>query len=396
MTLKIPDVIPGISCQFERTLCNDITHRRRWDKEYAVLEGIRIIEIEGLGPAPFAGMQFADLGADVIVVHRKIPPTGEEPESSLLDRGKRSIILDLKDESDLEVLKRLVATADGLVEGFRPGVMERLGLGPQELHDHNPRLVYGRLTGWGQDGPMAPYAGHDLNYTALSGALWYASPHEQSPFTPPTMLGDIGGGALYLVIGMLAALLRARHTGNGAVVDAAIVDGSAHMMNLLMAARSVGMISRDRGRSILDGSPWSRCYQASDGGWLAVQCLEPKFYSVFREKLGVEGDKSFDQDPDPDRWPALADRISTIIASRTLGEWSGVFSGSDACVAPVLDPVAAASNPHMAARKTWTQTGRHLQALAAPRFDGRQPAEPANAPRRGEHTDQVLAEIDSL
>jgi crotonobetainyl-CoA:carnitine CoA-transferase CaiB-like acyl-CoA transferase len=360
-----------------------------------VLEGIRIIEIEGLGPAPFAGMLLADLGAEVIVVHRPEPPTPGAPERSLLDRGKKSIILDLKDRSQVALLGRLIASADGLIEGFRPGVMERLGLGPDVVREQHPHFVYGRLTGWGQEGPQASCAGHDLNFIALSGALWYASPPEHAPFTPPTMVGDIGGGALYLVIGMLAALLKAKDSGEGSVVDAAIVDGSAHMMNLIMAAQSAGVVGTMRGSSVLDGSPWSRCYATSDGAWLSVQCLEPKFYAVFRDKLGVATDPAFEQNPDPATWDALADRIATVIAERTLDEWSIVFDGTDACAAPVLDPRQAARHPHLASRETWAEVDGQLQARAAPRFDGAPAPDPGLASQRGEHTVEILAELDT-
>lgn len=358
-----------------------------------MLEGIRIIEVEGLGPVPFAGMMLADLGAEVIVVHRKEPSTPVAPERSILDRGKKSIILNLKDEADISVVKQLIAMADGLIEGFRPGVMERLSLGPDEVRAANLRLVYGRLTGWGQDGPKASYAGHDLNYIALSGALWYTSHPEGPPFTPPTIVGDIGGGAMYLVAGMLAGLLKAQRSGQGTVVDAAIVDGSAHMMNLLMTARSAGLIKADRGTSTLDGSPWSRCYACSDGRWLSVQCLEPQFYEVFLEKLGVNGDDAFDRHPDPVTWKALAERITSVIASKTLDEWTDTFKNCDACVAPVLDPWQAAVDPHLAAREIWTEVDGMLQARAAPRFDNKQPDKPQVPPKRGEHTAEILASL---
>ena len=356
-----------------------------------MLEGIRIIEVEGLGPAPFAGMMLADLGAEVIVVHREQPPIQGASDRNILDRGKKSIMLDLKNDTDVDSLKRLIATADGLIEAFRPGVMERLGLGPDDVRPNHPRLVYGRLTGWGQNGPKAQNAGHDLNYIGLSGALWYASESGDTPFTPPTLVGDIGGGAMYLVAGMLAGLLRARRDGQGTVVDAAIVDGSAHMMNLAMTARSAHMLGDGRGTSILDGSPWSRCYRCSDGGFLAVQCLEPQFYAVFREQLGVAGDAAFDQNPDPGTWSALTGRIAEIIATRTLAEWADVFADSDACAAPVLDPAHAALDPHISARSIWTEIDGQLQARAAPRFDGAGPADPAISPRRGEHTEEILA-----
>lgn len=357
-----------------------------------MLSGIRIIEIEGLGPAPFASMMLADLGAEVTVVHRQQPATPGGPERSLLDRGKKSIVLDLKSESDLEVIKQLVASADGLIEGFRPGVMERLGIGPDVLMAVNPRLVFGRLTGWGQDGPQSPYAGHDLNFIAMTGALWYASQAADQPLTPPTLVGDVGGGALYLVIGMLAALLRAQRTGHGAVIDAAVVDGSAHAMNLMMAAQAAAMLGSERGTSVLDGSPWSRCYSTLDGAWLSVQCLEPQFYETFLKKLGID-DVSFEQRFDTRTWAELDQRFEQIIASKTLGTWSEIFAECDACVAPVLSPQEAASHPHMASRGTWIEIDGQLQARSAPRFDGETPADPKAAPTRGEHTAEILASL---
>ena len=358
-----------------------------------MLDGVRIIEIEGLGPAPFAGLMLADLGADVIVVHRPEPPAPGNPSASLIDRGKRSIVLDLKSERDVARLKQLARRADGLFEGFRPGVMERLGLGPDALREANPRLVYGRMTGWGQDGPKANLAGHDLNYLATSGALHAASMPGSPPFTPPTLVGDIGGGAMYLVAGMLAGLLRAARTGKGTVVDAAIVDGSAHMMNLLMAARVAGIFDLDRGSSVLDGAPWSRCYRTADGGWLSVQCIEPQFYADFVDRLGVAGEPGLAQTPDPGAWPAMAERFAGIIEAESLAHWAKVFADSDACVAPVLDAATAARDPHMAARGTWAEVGGQLQALAAPRFDGDGPRVPAAPPARGQHSDEILGEL---
>ena len=255
--------LPGIAAGFHSS-DHAIPCLNSWIQ--LMLSDVRIIEIEALGPAPFASMLLADLGADVITVHRKtasdVPGKGD---NNLLDRGKRSIALDLKAPEDVAVLKALLRGADGLIEGFRPGVMERLGLGPDECLAVQPRLVYGRMTGWGQDGLKAREAGHDLNYIGISGALWYASPEGTAPFPPPTLVGDIGGGALYLVIGMLSALLKARATGQGTIVDAAIVDGSAHMMNLLMSLRAAGSFQTERGHSLLDGPHWSRAYRCSDG-----------------------------------------------------------------------------------------------------------------------------------
>ncbi|MGX7874003.1 CaiB/BaiF CoA transferase family protein [Mesorhizobium sp. ORM6] len=330
-------------------------------------------------------MLLADLGADVIVVHRKQASMPGLPERSLLDRGKRSIALDLKNADDVAVLMRLITTADGLIEGFRPGIMERLGLGPQECRAVNPRLVYGRMTGWGQDGPLAHTAGHDMNYTGVSGALWYASLPGEPPMAPPTLVGDIGGGALYLVIGMLAAIMNARASGQGTVVDAAIVDGSAHMMNLLMTLGQSGALATERGRGFLDGPHWCRVYSTSDGGFISVQCLEPKFYAVFLDRLGLADDQRFASQFDRDLWPELSQRLAMIFAARPRDEWVKLFEGSDACVGPVLGPHEAALHPHMAARGTWLTTDGTLQAAAAPRFSTEARWSPA-ASRRAANT----------
>lgn len=358
-----------------------------------MLKGIRIVEIEALGPAPFAGMLLADLGADVIVVHRKNAPTRGLPERSLLDRGKRSILLDLKDAADVAVLMRLIAGADGLIEGFRPGVMERLGLGPDACQAVNPGLIYGRMTGWGQDGPLARTAGHDMNYIGVSGALWYASLPGEPPMAPPTLVGDIGGGALYLVIGMLAGIISARAGGRGTVVDAAVVDGSAHMMNLLMSLGQSGALAAERGRSLLDGPHWCRVYRAADGGFISVQCVEPKFYALFLERLGLTGDAQFIRQFDRDLWPELGSRLAAIFAAKPRDEWISLFEGSDACVGPVLSPQEAALHPHMAARGSWQAMDGALQAAAAPRFAGRPGWIPAKSPARGEHDTELRAEL---
>ncbi|MFC6688819.1 CaiB/BaiF CoA transferase family protein [Jhaorihella thermophila] len=359
-----------------------------------MLQGIRIIEVEGLGPGPFCGMLMADLGADVIVVHRKGGgATPGMPEKSLLDRGKRSIALDLKDPADIDTFKALVATADGLIEGFRPGVMEKLGLGPADCHAINPALVYGRMTGWGQNGPLSHAAGHDLNYISLSGALWYASPPGQPPLTPATLVGDIGGGAMYLAVGLLAGLLNARATGKGTVVDAAIYDGSAHMMNLLMSIAQAGNLSMQRGQSLLDGPHWSRTYRTSDGGFMSVQCLEPKFYAIFLDLMGLADDPDFQRQFDRDLWPALTDRLAALFATKTRDEWTEIFLGTDACVAPVLTPEEAASHPMNTARGTWIRADGTLQAAPAPRFSGAADWQPPESPSRGQNTAEILAEL---
>ncbi|MFV0382515.1 CaiB/BaiF CoA transferase family protein [Paracoccus sp. (in: a-proteobacteria)] len=359
-----------------------------------MLSGVRIIEIEGIGPGPFTGMLLADLGAEVIVAHRKggaaIPGA---PDRSLLDRGKRSIDIDLKDPADVEIVRRLIERADGLIEGFRPGVMERLGLGPDPCHRLNPALVYGRITGWGQDGVLSGAAGHDLNYIAMSGAAWYASNPGEAPFAPPTLLGDIGGGAMYLAVGMLAGLLRARASGEGTVVDAAIYDGSAHLMNLLMMMRQSGQLAMTRGESMLDGPHWSRCYATSDGGHMSVQCIEQKFYFMFLKKLGLSEDADFQRQFDRTLWPELTQRLAAIFRGRTLAEWAEVFLGSDACVAPVLSPEQALRSPINTERKTWREDGGVLQAAAAPRFAGAAPWVAPPIPARGEHREEILLDL---
>lgn len=358
-----------------------------------MLEGLRIVEIEGLGPGPFAAMTLADLGAEVICVQRPGgAPLPGLPEKNLLDRGKKTIALDLKSPDDRPVLEALIRSADGLIEGFRPGVMERLGLGPAECQAWNPRLVYGRMTGWGQDGPRALQAGHDLNYVALSGALWYASPPGQPPVTPPTLLGDIGGGAMYLLAGMLAGLIRAGRSGQGTVVDAAIVDGSAHMMSLLMLMQSGGLFRAERGQSLLDGPHWSRSYQCADGGFVSVQCLEPKFYAEFLSFLSLSGDPDFAHQNDPRSWPKATERLTSLFASQPRDHWTRLFAGTDACVAAVLTPEESEADPHMSARSVWTRTGGALQPRPAPRFDG-QALDPAEAPGRDQHRAEILATL---
>lgn len=359
-----------------------------------MLEGIRIVEIEGLGPGPFAAMLLADLGADVVVVHRKGGSTTPGmPAQAILDRGKRSIELNLKDADDIATLKRLLVKADGLIEGFRPGVMEKLGLGPEDCLAVNPGLVFGRMTGWGQDGPLARASGHDFNYISLSGAAWYAGNVGEPPFPPPSLVGDVGGGAMYLAVGMLAGILNARATGQGTAVDAAIYDGSAHMMNLMMTLRQTGNWQTQRGHSMLDGPHWSRSYRTADGGFVSVQCLEPKFYTLFLGLLGLAEDADFQAQFDRAMWAVLSDRLSAIFMSKARDEWALVFLGTDACVAPILNPDEALAHPLNTARQTWQKVDGALQAAPAPRFSTEPAWAPAAIPVRGQHTDEILAEL---
>lgn len=357
-----------------------------------MLSTLKIIEFEGLGPAPFAAMMLADLGAEVTVIQRPGPANPTMGAHNMLDRGKRTITLDLKDPDHLAAAKALVNDADALIEGLRPGVMERLGLGPEAFANTNPRLVYGRMTGWGQTGPRAHLAGHDYNYIATAGALYYASTPGDAPLTPPTIVGDIGGGALYLVAGLLSGLLNAQRTGKGAVVDAAITDGSAHMMALFMAMAGGGNLSARRGQSLLDAPPWGRTYACADGRYLSVQCLEPKFYALFLDTLGLADDPEFTDQYDRALWPGQTRLLTALFASRPVDHWARLFDNSDACVAPVLSPWDAAQDPHIAARGIWHHTQGVLQPAPAPRFDGQTPA--LNAiPERGQHTDTILKDL---
>jgi len=362
-----------------------------------MLEGVRIVEVEGLGPAPFASMLLADLGADVIVVHRPVASsTPGIPDQPVLDRGKRSIALNLKEAHDLYTFKQLVESADALVEGFRPGVMERLGIGPDECLSINPRLVYGRMTGWGQNGDMSMMAGHDLNYVSLSGAAWYSSAPGTAPQPPPTLVGDVGGGALYLVVGVLAGILNAKSSGKGTVVDAAIVDGSAHMMNLLMTLKQGGGMVTQRGQSLLDGSHFSRCYLTKDQRYISVQCLEPAFYAEFLDRLGLAADPSFASQFDQSLWPAQIARLQTIFATKTRDECEAIFAGSDACVAPVLSPDDALNHPIMQKRGVWLEKQGVLQSAAAPRFSSEQGWRYKPSPMRNENRQDILNELAQL
>jgi crotonobetainyl-CoA:carnitine CoA-transferase CaiB-like acyl-CoA transferase len=356
------------------------------------LAGLRVLEIAGIGPGPFCGMVLADLGADVVVVDR-VEPNGETADlgpAAVTNRGKRSIAADLKSPADIAMVLDLVARSDALIEGMRPGVMERLGLGPDACLARNPALVYGRMTGWGQDGPLAHAAGHDLNYIALSGALWYSGQPGEPPITPPSVVGDVGG-ALYLAVGLLAGVMSARHTGKGQVVDSAIVDGSAHMLNLLLALKAIGQMVNERGQSILDGPHWYATYRCSDGQFVSVGSVEPKFYRLLREKLGLLGDPAFDDGNAIERWPDLKARFAELFAMRSRAEWCALLEGSDACFAPVLNPDEAAGHPHMVSRGVYQVQDGVLQAAPAPRFSGT-PATIGSIPRRGADKADILAE----
>ncbi|MFG2820487.1 CaiB/BaiF CoA transferase family protein [Kitasatospora sp. NPDC048365] len=356
------------------------------------LAGVRVLELAGIGPGPFAAMLLADLGADVVRVDRPGPPAiGPDPAFDLTNRNKRSVQVDLKSPDGPGLVLGLAARADLLIEGYRPGVAERLGVGPEACLARNPALVYGRMTGWGQDGPLAARAGHDIGYLATSGILGLIGPADGPPAIPANLLGDYAGGSLYLVVGLLAGLQHARRTGEGQVVDAAIVDGAAHLGAILWGLLGAGQWQDRRGVNLLDGgAPFYDTYRAADGGHLAVGALEPQFWAEFAALLELGEDAPGQWDTE--RWPELRARIADRFASRTQAEWTAVFEGSDACVAPVLTLRQAAAHPHLAARGTYTDHEGLTQPAPAPRFSATPTALRRPPAKPGEHTAEVFAD----
>ena len=332
------------------------------------LRGVRVVEIAGIGPGPHAATLLADLGADVIRVERPGGALSAGPRATdLLTRGRPSVALDLKHPRAVATVLALAGTADVLLEGMRPGAAERLGLGPDEALARNPRLVYGRMTGWGQEGPLAQSAGHDLNYIGLAGALHGLGQTPDRPQFPSNLLGDFGGGSTYLVIGVLAALLEARSTGRGQVVDAAIVDGTAHLTAMFSSMLAGGSAQERRASGLLDGgAPFYDVYETADGRHVTVGALEPQFFAELVRRLDL-GDDVPGQ-ADLDRWPELRARLAARFRERTQAEWTAVFDGTDACVAPVLPLTEAAAHPHLAARGTYVDHDGLLQPAPAPRF----------------------------
>ncbi len=360
------------------------------------LAGKRIIEIGGIGPGPFCGMLFADMGAEVILVENPNASgvaTRSDADSRfrIVDRGKKSITLDLKQAAAVDIVLRLVKKADGLIEGFRPGVMERLGLGPDRCLDANPALVFGRMTGWGQHGPLSHAAGHDLNYIALSGALHMSGRSESPPTSPATLVGDIGGGAMFLAVGMLAAIVHAQQSGEGQVVDAAITDGSALMTSLIYGFFAAGRWSTDRASNLLDGgSHWYDCYECADGKYVSLGPLEPPFYALLLEKLGLDDDPEFADQFGHRSWPRLKKRFAEIFKTRTRREWCDKLEGSDVCFAPVLDFAEAPEHAHNRARGVFTTLAGVTQPAPAPRFSETVSEATSPPPAPGENTEQVL------
>jgi alpha-methylacyl-CoA racemase len=346
-----------------------------------------------MGPAPFCAMLLADMGADVIRVERANAPERGipvAPHFEVLNRGRRSVSLDLKTPAGVDTLLQLIGRADILLEGFRPGAMERLGVGPGECHAVNPRLVYGRMTGFGQEGPLARAAGHDVNYIALTGALAAIGPADGPPTLPLNLLGDFGGGGMLLAVGLLAAYVHAKETGTGQVVDAAMVDGSALLMASTFGLKAAGVWRPGRGSNILDGgAPWYGVYMTADGEYVSLGAIEPRFYSDLLQRLGLN-EAQLPQRKERERWPQLRAAIAGRILSRTRQEWQEALEGTDVCFAPVLSMEEAPRHPHMAARATFAHIGGVLQPAPAPRFSLTPSAVQRPPPTPGEHTLEVL------
>lgn len=358
------------------------------------LAGVRVVELAGIGPGPFAAMLLADLGADVVRVDR---PGGAglaiDPAYDLTNRNKRSVLVDLKAPGGAARVLDLVERADVLIEGYRPGVAERLGVGPEDCHARNARLVYGRMTGWGQQGPLAPRAGHDIAYIAVTGTLGMIGAAGEPPTVPVNLVGDYAGGSLYLVVGVLAALRHAQEHGTGQVVDAAIVDGAAHLATMIHGMLAAGGWQDRRGANLLDGGcPFYGTYETADGGSMAVGALEQRFYDEFVELMGLKD--VADARGDLARWGELREAVAARFKTRTRAEWTAVFEGSDACVAPVLSLREAPGHPHLAARGTFTEHGGLTQPAPAPRFSVTPTAVRSGPARPGADTEDVARDWD--
>ena len=360
------------------------------------LKGIKVVEFAALGPAPMGAMLLADLGAEVLRIERKISVTGRptadlfDPKIDILNRSRRVVALNMKQPEAIETALRLIEQADVLIEGFRPGVMERLGVGPDVCLARNPKLVYGRMTGWGQNGTLAHAAGHDINYLSLSGALHAIGEKGGKPVAPLNLVADCGGGAMLLAMGVLAGVISARNTGRGQVVDAAMTDGAAVLMSMMYTLKAMGQWTQQRGDNLLDGGAhFYDTYQCSDGKWLSVGAIEPQFYALLLEKAGID-DPAFKAQWDRSQWPALKEKLAAVIATRSRDAWCTVFEGTDACVAPVLDMDEAPAHPHNQSRGTFIDVAGVTQPAPAPRFSGTPAGQPT--PPHPEGDAQVLTD----
>ena len=361
------------------------------------LAGIRIVEFAGIGPGPFCGMMLADHGAEVIRIDRASGSRGgSQPVTSkdVLARGRKSIAIDLKSAEGVALARKIAASADGIIEGFRPGVMERLGLGPEELLKDNPKLVYGRMTGWGQTGPYAPYAGHDINYIALAGALAHFGRAGGKPTPPINMVGDFGGGGMMLAFGMVSALLNVARGGEGQVIDAAMTDGTAVLMSMMHGMKAMGVWSEDLGVNMLDtGAHFYDTYETADGKFVSIGSIEPQFYAELRRIAGLAEDKDFDAQHDRAQWGSLKDKLTALFKSKTRKEWDALMEHTDVCYAPVLTMSEAVVHPHNMARGTFVEVGGAMQPAPAPRYSGTRNATPQPAPMPGDQTKEILESI---
>ena len=359
------------------------------------LAGLRVLEFEGIGPGPFAGMMLADMGADVLLVDRPADAglgLKRERKNDVMLRGRRSLTLDLKSEHGAEAASILAERADAIIEGFRPGVMERLGLGPDAMLARNPRLVYGRMTGWGQTGPLAPRAGHDIDYIALSGALHAIGRAGEAPVPPLNLVGDFGGGGMLLAFGIACGVIEARASGKGQVVDAAMVDGASLLATMFHGMLASGQWSEERGVNVLDsGAPWYDTYATRDGKFVAIGAIEPKFYAALLERLGLDA-AALPAQHDRAGWPALRAQFAERFASRTRADWCEAFDGSDACFAPVLSFTEARDDPHHTARESTIELGGIAQPAPAPRFSRTPGAARRPPPERGDGGGAALQE----
>jgi len=354
------------------------------------LEGLKVVEMAGIGPGPFCAMLLADMGADVVRIDRRMPAAGVDKKYQILNRGRRSISLDLKDPDDLETVLRLIEKADALIEGFRPGVMERLGLGPDACFRRNPAIVYGRMTGWGQAGPLSHAAGHDINYIALTGALHAIGNVDQGPVPPLNLVGDFGGGAMYLAFGLMCGLHETQSSGQGQIVDVAMTDGAAHLMAMMYSLKHNQMWSEFRGANLLDGGAhFYGTFECADGEWVAIGSIEPQFYALLLEKAGVD-DERFERQMDAANWPALKNALAQIFRSKTRDQWCTLMEGTDVCFAPVLSMTEAPGHPHNRARQTFVEYDGVVQPAPAPRFSRTEPELSRSPPAPGEHTAEIL------
>ncbi|GIU83964.1 MAG: alpha-methylacyl-CoA racemase [Acidimicrobiales bacterium] len=361
------------------------------------LGGVRVLELAGIGPGPFCGMVLADMGAEVVRIDRADRAGGKkkgDPPPDVMGRGKRSVAVDLKNPDGVELVLTLVERADVLIEGFRPGVAERLGVGPDDCLARNPRLVYGRMTGWGQDGPLAHAAGHDIDYIALAGALWPMGPADSPPKPPLNLVGDFGGGGLLLAFGVVCALYERERSGEGQVIDAAMVDGAALLTAMFWGMRAAGLWTDRREDNVLDGGAWFYdTYECADGEYVAVGALEPQFFAKLVELTGLaEETGQIPAQYDKTTWPQMRERLRKVFMTRTRDEWCEILEGTDACFAPVLSWEEAPDHPHNRARQTFVEVAGVRQPAPAPRFSRTPGSIRMPPPRIGEHTDEALSD----